>query len=491
MKQINVLNRPILATLWSATDVFFRQGMQFLTTIILARLLLPNDFGVIAIIQVFTSLMSLFVDGGFSSSLIQKKHTTIYDESTVFFFNIFVGIILVFVMISVAPIIAEFFKQPILKPITFFMSLSVLFNAVGSIHNTLLTKKLEFKIIMKIGAIASFLAGLLAILLAIYGFGVWSIVWQSCSSSLITTFLLWVFHSWRPKLNFSIKSLLELKNFGGYMFLSGIMDSIYNQLYTIIIGKFYSLSDLGYYNRAQTTRQMQISLLESTISRVAFPYFSGLSSDINQLRMQVRNVLCIMMVINIPIMLFFAVLSKQLIVTLFGVKWVIAAPILQVLCLAGILWPLHTVNLNALKALGKSNLFFKIEIIKKLIGFSALICASFFGIIAMAWSQVITGIIGFIINSYYSGKLLNYGVIKQVRDFISFLVAGVVIATLLWFVEKIIILPDTIELFLLMMTGVVLFVMCAIFFKFEPCVKIINKVGLKNKIIKKVIGYEE
>lgn len=478
---INVRSKSANAVLWSVADVFMRQGIKYVIAIGLARILKPSDFGVIAMVYVFIGIATTFIDSGFSSALIQKQDVTLRDESTVFYFNILMGLFMSLALCASASWIAMFFKQPVLRLITILMALNVLVSSFGSIHNTLLMKKMDFKILMKIGVVASSLSGMLALLLALKGFGVWSLVWQTLLSSAITVILLWVWHPWRPKYMFSLKSIRKLFRFGSFLMFAALLETLYSRLHAILIGKLFSATDLGYYSRALSTRQMQAGVMETAINRITFPVLSKSASNKDKLLKDMKKILLTMMFINVPVMLGMVIVARPFVITLFGEKWLRSVPILQVLCLAGVLWPLHTVNIKALNAQGRSDLFFKIEIVKKIIGVSAIIIASFYGIMAIAWSQVITGIIAFIINAYYSWKFLEYGLWEQVRGLIPSFGAGVIMMSVMWALREITHLQVPLELLLLIACGIIIYLLCAKLFKVTAFSIVLENIGLFKK----------
>ena len=421
---------------WSGADVFLRQGLQFFVSVLLARLLSPEDFGVIAMLYVFISLAAVFVDSGFSSALIQRQDITATDESTVFFFNLGMGIIVAIALCFAAPLIAIFFELPILQNLIYVMALNLFIGAFGSIHSALLTKAMNLKTIMKVGGVATLFSGLLAIVLAWRGFGVWSLAWQTLVSSLITVVLLWWWHPWRPQWVFNQHSLHRLFRFGGFMMVSALLDTLYTRLYAVLIGKLFSSKELGFYSRAENTQQLPVNLLANVLSRVAFPAFSATAHEPDKLARGLQKALMMIMMLNIPAMLGLSVVAEPLVVTLFGAKWLPSVPFLQVLCLAGVLWPLHVINLNALMALGRSDLFFRIEIIKKCLAVPVLVLASLHSVMAIAWIQVFLGVVAFFINAYFSGVLLGYGPLHQLRDILPFGLVGIVMATIVWLVGQ-------------------------------------------------------
>lgn len=409
--------RSVNATLWSAADIFMRKGLAFIISIVLARLLSPEEFGTIALLYLFTGIASAFVDSGFSASLVQRQDITHTDESTVFWFNLTMGALVALGLWVAAPLIASFYALPILVPLMSALALNVFLSAMGAIHGTLLTKRLDFRTQLKIGAWSTVISGAVAVMMAWYGLGVWALVAHTLVATTVTTLLLWCLNSWRPLAVVSLESVRRLFAFGGYMMASGLLDVAYSRLYTILIGKFFGVRELGFYSRADSTQQLPTGVLTGILSRVAFPIFSSAANDPERLRRGTRLAVRGMMLINVPMMLGLAVVAEPLIVTLFGAQWLPAAPILEVLCIAGVFWPLHVINLSVLMAQGHSSLFFRIELVKKLLGIGLLFLGSLHGVMGIAWSQVIIGAIAFFINAYYTRRYLQYGPLAQIKDF--------------------------------------------------------------------------
>lgn len=426
--------RSLAAMLWSGGELFMRQGVQFVVAVILARLLSPEEFGTIALLYLFTGIASVFIDGGFSSALVQKQDATHTDESTVFWINLAMGTAAAVALWLAAPWIADFFGYPILVPLTGMLALSLLVNALGSIHLVLFRKNLDFKRPMILGGVASVISGAVAIGMATAGFGIWALAWQTIVASLMLTILLWVFSPWRPAFSFSGASARRLFRFGSYLMLSGLLDVAYNRIYSLLIGKFYGVRDLAFYNRADNTKQIPVEVLSGTLSRVAFSVFCKVADDKEKLRLGVRTALNGMMLINLPMMFGLMVTAENVVLVLFGEKWLPAAPILQVLCLAGVFWPLHVVNLVALQAQGHSDLFFRLEVIKKIIGVSFLLVGTLYGVIGIAWSQVAFGLVGFLVNAHYTRRYLDYGASNQAIDAMPVVALSIMMAVAVyWF----------------------------------------------------------
>lgn len=472
-------SRALSATIWSGADILMRQGLQFGISIALARLLSPEEFGTIALLYLFTGIASAFVDSGFSSALIQRQEISHTDESTVFWFNLAIGALVALSLWAAAPLIAGFFVLPVLLPLTDLLALNIFLSALGSIHGTLLTKHLNFRVQMKIGVFASLISGAISITMACYGYGVWALAAQTLAATTATTLLLWCVSSWRPALVFSKKSVRELFGFGGYMLASGLLDIIYNRAYTLLIGHFFGVRELGFYNRADGTKQLPVGVLTSILSRVSLPIFSKAAQDKAQLRRGVQLALRGMMLINVPMMLGIAATAEPLVLTLFGTQWLPAVPFLQVLSLGAVLWPLHVINLNVLMAQGHSHLFFRLEVVKKILGTALLVAGTFYGVMGIAWSQVIFGVLGFVINAYYSQRFLDYGVLAQTRDFLATLTISVVMALAVYFTSmQAYLLPmpllAPVQLILLIVLGLIIFIGLAFLFRLTALRDVVN-----------------
>lgn len=453
-------------------DVFMRQGLKFLVSILLARLLSPEEFGLVAMLYLFTGIADIFIDSGLSAALIQRQDITHADESTVFFFNLGVGLLVALELCLAAPWIAAFFEQPVLRSLTYAMALNLFVSAFGNIQYTVLNKALDFKLLMKIGFVASLLSGILAVVLAWQGFGVWSLAIQILASTLITVVLLWLWHPWRPQWIFDLAALRSLFRFGGFMFFSGLLHTLYIRSYSVFIGKLFSAQELGYYTRADNIQLLPASVLTTVLNRVAFPVFSAAAADKARLARGMRKVLRMIMLFNIPIMLGLVVVAEPLVITLIGEKWLPSVPILQVLCLAGLTLPLQVINLSALMAQGRSNLFFRVEILKKFIGVIAIVWASFYGVLAIAWSQVAVNLLYFLIDAYYTGVFLGYPAWKQARDLLPYLVISGFMALVVWSIHCYSILSPSAQLGLMIGVGATVYVLTCCLFRLEVFVEL-------------------
>ena len=419
-------SKTLHALFWSFFERIGQQGIQFIISIILARLLLPEQFGLIAMLMIFMAIAQSFIDSGFGQALIQKQNATHIDECSIFYFNILVGFIAAGLLCLTAPWIADFYNQPLLVPLTYVLSLNMIINAFGSVQSTLLTKHIDFKTQLKVSVIATVISGTIGVTMAFNGFGVWSLVAQSLGSNLFRTILLWFFNTWRPSLTFSFVSLRGMFTFGSRLLASGLLDTVFQNIYIVVIGKLFSPADLGFYSRAKGLQQRPVLSISTIIGRVTFPVFSSVQDDKPRLKRGVRKALTMLVMINFPMMVGLAIVAKPLVLVLLTEKWLPCVPYLQLLCAVGMLYPLHVINLNVLTAQGRSDLFFRLEVLKKILIVIAIVVTYRWGIIAMIYGQIVTSCLAYFLNTYYTGKMLNYPITEQIQDLMpSLVLAGI------------------------------------------------------------------
>lgn len=449
--------RAVSATLWSGAEVVLSQGFQFATSVALARLLAPEVFGTIAVLLLFVGLANAIVDSGFAAALIQNQEITHEDESTVFWFNMLVGGTTALLLWAFAPLIAGFFRIAALVPLTGVMALYVFLGSLGTVHRTLLGKKLEFRILMKAGAISTAGSATVAIWMASTGYGVWALAAQLLVASALNSAFLWTFHSWKPAFVFRGASLKKLFGFGFYFLASNLLETVYSRGYTIILGRFYGVRELGFFNRADGIKQMPVALLTAILGRVAFPLFAEASADKGRLRRGLKLAIQMMMLVNVPMMVGLSLVAVPLVRMLFGDAWLPSAPLVRVLALGAVLWPLHILNSNALMAQGRSDLYFRIEVMKKTAGILTLVVGAWFGVTGIAWSYVVFSLAGFGLNAFYTGRLLEYGAIAQTRDIAPIAAATIPMALAVLGCDKFINLPAGLDLPILVAIGIVVF----------------------------------
>lgn len=424
--------RAASAAWWSTLEILVRYGVQFLVMVALARLLTPNDFGLIAMLLVFTSIGTLLVDSGFGAALIQRQQTTADDETTVFIFTVGVSIIAAAILVFTAPAIAAFFHQPKLIDLTRVMAVVLPLGAFAAVPDALLTMKLDFKARARAEVIASVCSGFVAVILALRGFGVWSLVWQGIISIGLRGLLLWRYSGWRPRGRYSGASFRNLFGFGSYMLLSGLLNTVGMRIQSLMIGRLFDSRELGFYTLAQNTQSAPASFMGRVLNRVGLPVFSTIAHDSKRLLTALRASLRMAMFMFVPCMVGIAIVAKPLIELAYGSRWLLAAPILSVLSLGAALWPVHVLNLAAISAKGRSNLFFRLEVIKQVISIALALVLAHWGALAIAWSVLLSGLIAVGINTYYSKHLLNYGLFAQLADQWPTLALTMIAATVGW-----------------------------------------------------------
>lgn len=417
--------KTISGLTWSFIDRFAGQGISFIVGIVLARLLTPNEFGLIGMLAIFIAISESFINSGFSQALIRKQDCTQKDYSTVFYFNIIVGVFSYLLLFTAAGAIANFFNEPILKQLIRVLGLSLIISSFTLIQSTVLTKRIDFKLQAKISIIASLLSGAFGIYMAYTDWGVWSLVARTLLGFFFISVLLWHWNKWKPSLIFSITSFKKLFAFGSNLLISGLIDTIYRNIYYVIIGKYFTAADLGYYTRAEQFKSLPSSNLQNIIGRVSYPVLSSIQNDIPRLKETYKKIIRSTMLVTFVLMLGMAAVAKSMIITLIGAKWEPCIIYLQMLCFVGMLYPLHAINLNMLNIQGRSDLFLRLEIIKKILAVPVIIIAIFFGIKVMILGMILLSFIAYFLNSYWSGRLINYSSFEQIRDILpSFLIAA-------------------------------------------------------------------
>ena len=421
-------DRAVSATIWSGIDTLIRNVLSFGLSLILARLLTPEDYGIVGLLAVFLGVAAVFIESGFSVTIIQRQIVTETELSSIFFFNIGVAALACGLLVVASPWIADFYHMPVLKPLTCLLSLSLLLGAFGHVQRALMAKVLNFRIQCLISVIAMVFSGGIGVYMAWHNYGAWSLAVQGVVNTGVASLLLWVLSSWRPRLCFSFAAIRTLLKFGGFLLMSGLLGSLFSRMNTLLIGKFYSARDLGYYSRADNTQQLPAGILATVITRVAFPVFSAAQNDKAFLRSGLKKAIASVMLLNLPIMIGMAVTARPLIQVLLGERWVPCVPYLQILCLGGVIWPVNLLNQEILTAQGHASIFFRLEIVKKIIGVTLLGVACCFGVAAIAWSAVATGLITYAISAHYSDRFIRYNARRQLLDLAPYFGASLVMA---------------------------------------------------------------
>lgn len=421
----SIKEQTIQGVAWNSIGKFSNMAIQFVIGIFLARLLTPEDYGVIGVLTIFVALATTFVDSGFTSALIQKKVLTDKDCSTAFYFNIVIGIIAYLILFLCAPWIASFFNIPILTDVTRIVALNVLIGAFTSVQQALYRKRVDFKTTAIVSIIATVISGSISIYLAFSGFGVWSLVYLNLISTAITSILLWAFSKWKPKLIFSWQSFREMFSYGSKLLGASLLGIIYFHGEKLAIGKFYSTQDLGLYSKGTTLSSQASTTLTSILSSVTFPILAQIQDDDERLINVYKKYIKFTSLVIIFLMLLLVALAKPIILFLYGVKWTGAIIFLQIICLAMMFDHITSINLNVFYVKGRSDIVLKLEVIKRVISIAILIAAIPLGVLAICISRVIYAQIALYINIYYTGKMFNYGYLKQWKDFGGYLILSI------------------------------------------------------------------
>lgn len=413
---MSLKKQAISGVFWSSLQQFSSQIIGFIVSIILARLLLPSEFGLIAMIGIFMGIGAVLMDAGLTQSLIRTTNPTQEDFSTVFFFNLFGSIIIYIFFFFTAPYIADFYNQQILTQIIRSYCIIFIINAFSSVQFTRLTKKMDFKTEMKVTVPSLIIGAITGISLALAGFGVWSLVICAIVQSLASTVQLWYWSKWKPTWGFNKEIFKNHFHFGYKLTLSALLDMIFNNIYVIIIGKFFAPAQVGFFNRADSLKQFPVHNVSVILNKITFPLFAQIKDDDIRLKEIYKKIMQMVIYIIAPTLFFMAILAEPLFRFLFTEKWLPAVPYFQILCANGLLYPIHSYNLNILKVKGRSDLFLKLEIIKKILIVIMVLISFQYGIFGLLYGSVIFSVVAFFINTHYTGKYLNYTAWSQMKD---------------------------------------------------------------------------
>lgn len=425
-------NKAVRGVGWSFVDNIANSGITFLVGLVLARILTPAEYGVMAMVTIFIAISNSIVDSGFSNALIRKMNIERVDYNTVFYFNLVVSLVLYILLFLGAPVISTFFKEPILLDVMRVIGWVLVINALAIIPRTILVRNVDFKTQTKVSLISSILSAVVGIGMALTGSGVWSLVGQQLSRQFLNTMFLWLFCRWRPVWEFSVHSFKELFGFGSKLLVSGLIDTAYKNIYYLVIGRCYNSEDLGQYTRAEQFNTIFSSNLTTVVQRVSYPVLSSIQDEEERLREAYRRVIKVTMLVTFACMLGLAAVAKPLLVLLIGEKWLPAVYFLQIICFSGMLYPLHAINLNILQVKGRSDLFLKLEVIKKVIGTIPIVIGIFWGIKLMLWGSVCTSFFAFFLNSYYSAPLIGYPTYRQIKDVAPTFGISLGVAMVMW-----------------------------------------------------------
>lgn len=420
-------NSALKNFIWRFAERSGAQLVTFIVSIVLARILAPEDYGQIALITVFTTIMQVFVDSGLGTALIQKKDANDLDFSSVFYFNFVICLVLYVVMFVAAPFIAGFYGDSSLTPIIRVISLTIIISGVKGIQQSYVSRNMLFKRFFYSTLGGTIFSAFLGIALAYTGFGVWAIVAQQLSNTAIDTLILWLTVKWRPKRMFSWRRLKGLLSFGWKMLASSLLDTVYDNVRSLIIGKMYSSSDLAYYDQGKKFPNVIVTNINTSIDSVLLPTMASAQDDADRVKSMTRRAIKTSTYIMAPLMMGLAFCAEPIVGLVLTDKWLPCVPFLRIFCITYMFYPIHTANLNAIKAMGRSDLFLKLEIVKKVVGIALLLSTMWFGVMAMAYSLLISSVLSQIINSWPNRKLLRYGYLEQLKDILP----GIALAVLM------------------------------------------------------------
>lgn len=478
MKNKNINSNKIICNfIWRFGERISAQIVTFIVSIVLARLLSPEDYGTITIVTVFITIANVFVTSGFGNSLIQKKYVDNKDFSSVFYFNIVFSSILYIALFYLAPYIEQFYNIPTLSTVIRVLGLRIIIAGINSVQQAYVSRNMLFKKFFLSTLLGTILSGVIGLVMAYNGFGVWALVAQYLSSTIIDTIVLWITVKWRPELIFSLIRMKDMFSYGWKLLCSSLLDTGYSQLRGLVIGKMYSSTDLAFYDRGQQYPSLVITNINTSIGSVLFPVMSKNQDNKLAIKNMTRKAIRTSSYIMWPMMIGLGVVAEPLISIMLTDKWLPCVPFLQISCFTYGFWPIHTANLEAIKAIGRSDIFLRLEIIKKTIGICVLIISMKYGVIAIALTGVITTLTSSFINAYPNSRLLNYKYIEQIKDIapsiLLSIIMGLCIYPIKYFINNKILL-----IFAQVVIGTSIYLITSMIVKFEVFENLIDMIKL-------------
>ena len=466
MSQDNLKYQTKKGLYWKFAEQFSNYGIQFIVGIFMARMLSPEDYGLTALPAVFMAISGIFVSGGFGTALVRKPELTEKDLSTAFYYSMGVGIICYVLLFIASPWIADFYNAPVLVPLMRVTALSFLYSPLGTGQGVILQRRLDFKTPTKVSVICRVLSGVIGIVMAYTGYGVWALVISGFISGIIGQVITFWVVRWYPKAGWSKESFKYLWDFGNKMMGSYLLGTIYENIAPVIIGKYFSPAQLGVYNRAQGYAKMPSQNVTGTLQSVTFPVLSQIQDDDERLVRSYRKMLRVSAFIVFPLMMMLTALARPLVLALITAKWEACIVLLQIMCLSMMWYPIHAINLNLLEVKGRSDLFFRLEIIKRGVGLLLLVCTLPLGLEAFCWGGVAGSMVSLFINTYYTGKIIHVGYVRQMRDLAHILLLSFLMYGVIWLVLSFI---SNLwgQIFVGAICGVVFYLGCSYLFKFS------------------------
>jgi len=451
-------SKAIGGVFWSLLDRVGQQGIAFVIAVLLAHFLTPAQFGLVGMLSLFIDVARVFIDSGFGAALIQRKKVTEVDECSIFYFGIFAGLVAAGLLCAGAPWIARFYGQPILTPLMYALSVTLVLPSLSSVQNALLSKRIDFKTQLKIGLSATLLSGIIGVAMAVQGCGVWSLAAQYIGNNVFRTVFFWWLVSWRPRWLFSLAALREMFSFGSRLLASTLLNTIFENLYLVVIGKLFSATHLGLYAGARKIQSVATTNVTGVVMQVAFPVFSAIQDDSARLKRSMRKAMMMLALVNFPLMAGLALTARPVVHVLLTEKWAAAVPWLQLLCLANLLYPFHALHLNLLTAKGRSDLFFRLELLKKTLTVILIAITCFWGVRGILWSQVVMSVLGYFFNSYYTTRLIGYSLREQFADLAPYAAVSALMGGGVYLAQFVPLAGDTLRLALEVLLGIALYV---------------------------------
>ena len=478
MKNKSENNSTIANFIWRFTERTAAQLVTFVVSIILARILSPEYYGAIALVTVFTTILQVFVDSGLGTALIQKKDADDLDFSSVFFFNMFMCVVLYIVMYIASPYIAAFYNDKGLTPIIRFISLTIIISGVKGIQQAYVSRNMLFKRFFFSTIGGTIASAIIGIILAYRGYGVWALAIQQVSNTAIDTLILWLTVKWKPKFMFSFQRLKRLLRFGWKLLVSALLDTIYGNLRNLIIGKKYTSADLAYFDQGDKLPKAIVTNINVSIDSVLLPTMSKMQDKTETVRTLTRRAIRISVYIVAPLMIGFACCADSLVRLVLTDKWLPCVPFIRILSVSYLFWPIHTANLNAIKAVGRSDIFLKLEVIKKAVGLALLLSTMWFGVKIMAYGLIVECLLGLIVNTWPNKKLLHYGYIDQMRDIAPSVLLSMAMGVAVYCVG-LISMPEIVKVVAQITLGIVIYVAGSGIFRMKEFEYLIKKLRKK------------
>ncbi len=481
---MSLQKKTIVGTFWAFSHQLSAQIINFIVTTLLSRILDPADFGTIAVFGVFMAVSSMLIDSGLTSSLLRNKDISQKDYSTVFYFNIIVSTIIYAILFFTAPLISQFFKISELAPIIRVYCITLIINSFAGVQGTIFAKKFDYKTPLKIQVPSLIISGVVGLILAYQGFGVWSLVYMYIVNSIISTIQFWFYSEWKPKFIFDMQAFKYHFNFGINLTFAGLLDIVVSNLYTVLIGKFYNTAQLGQYSKAGQMSSLPVSSIANPLHKITYPLFSELKEEPLRLKDAYEKILRGVIFVIAPLLMIMIVVAEPLFRFLFTAKWLLASQYFQIMCVAAVIYPINSFNLNILLAMGYSNKYFKLEVVKKILMVVILVATLPLGIIVMIWGQVIFNFIVLFINTYYSGKYIKFGIAKQFSAISKSILTTVIMGFSIYLINHFLLnkLSDIIVLIVISLIGIAFYLSIAYFLKFEEMNIVIK---FSNKYLRK------